>query len=255
MAAWLLVPLTPIGAEPPQAKSVQLERGAHFYSPAQEGALPLVVLLPGTGGKGEEFLDALKPAADAQGFAILALTPRHGGNFQAIDRFFDDYEAGRPSARADWPKPRFGKDRERMIALLDRLAGEGIIDPARVGLLGFSHGGSYALSLGLAHPERFRTVAALSPGVFVVDAGEGSGPAVFLGHGRADERQPYRRTACAMTARLAALGRPVVFHGFDGGHTMTPTGLGGALMHFLSGGKRPLEDEIEGAREGDCAAD
>jgi phospholipase/carboxylesterase len=240
-------------AEParrPVAQMVRFE-GASLYLPsdAAKGAqVPLLVLFPGTGGRAEPLVKALRPAAEKAGFALLGFTPR-GPNFDTVDRFFDDREAGRKLALVDWPEPRFGGDAERIAATLDALSAAAPIDRARTGLLGFSHGASFALSLGLAQPGRFRSVAALSPGILLLPATAKGGQALFLAHGRGDSVQPFRRTACSFVPKLTKLGYGVRFRSFDGGHEIDGEVLREALAHFLAAGEPDVQLQANDARE------
>ncbi|WP_169829190.1 alpha/beta hydrolase [Tsuneonella mangrovi] len=258
LAAWLLlVPPAVAGAQSDglaRDTVAKIEQRAYLFLPEAEGPVPLLVVLPGTGGDGREMIAMLRPAAQQYRFALLGLSPRAGQNFAAIDRFFDDYESGEPSAHEAWPKPHFGADRERLLKVLDELSARHAIDPSHVGLLGFSHGGSFALSLGLSDPQRFHTIAALSPGVLVADPVAGEGQAVFLAHGRDDKTQPFHRTACVMTAALEREGRTVAFYPFDGGHTMTRVEIAGALAHFISKGAESVDPGLLGPKPGDCPA-
>lgn len=217
---------------------IALDRGVELYLPVSVEAtrtFPLLVVMPGTNGKSRTMVDMLRPAAEAEGFALLGITPGVTANFDTIDRFFDDRERGFRSANRDWPEPIFGKDARRLDAALAAAFRRAPI--GRVGLLGLSHGASYALSIGLANPTLFPTIAALSPGVLLIPAGASGRQKIFLAHGRRDEVQPYRRTACAMAPKLKALGDDVRFMERPGGHGMDEAELHAALLHFLSGGK------------------
>lgn len=234
-------PETPAALGVPAGQPVKLYRGIELYVPADarpDERFPLLVLLPGTNGSGAAMVETLKGVADLHRFALLGVSPAHA-NFAAVDRFFDDREANRPEAWTDWPHPRFGSDLDRLDAGLARAFARAPIDPGHVGLLGFSHGGSYALMVGTANPDLFTTVAALSPGLLVIPERQPGGQRVFLAHGRRDQSQPYARTACAMPPRLRALGHQVSFEGFDGEHDIPNDVLAHALSHFLAGREGP----------------
>ncbi len=213
-----------------------LGRDATLYVPRSgNGPLPLLVVLPGTGGDGRQLVDLLRPAAETGAFALLGLSPTPHGNFETVDRFFDQREAGQRTAFADWPAPMFGHDVARLDTAL--AAAFQRVAVRRVGLFGVSHGGSFALSIGLANRALFPTIEALSPGLLLLPRNAGGGQAIFLSHGKRDTAQPYRRTACAMVPKLKSLGNDVRFLPRDGGHAPDEAQLHAALDHFLSGGK------------------
>ena len=221
------------------AKIVRVDGGGLLYVPASAGAeqLPLLLLFPGTGGDGNAMVSALEPVAERGRFALLGFSPGQG-NFKSVDNFFDDLEAGRAHAKVTWPAPRFGRDAERIDGALKRVFATVPIDRKHVGLLGFSHGASYALSLGTANPQLFSSIAALSPGIMILKGDVAGGQRVFLTHGRSDSVQPYRRTACSFVPRLTELGYEVEFHGFAGGHESPSNLVVGAIAHFLGTGNR-----------------
>lgn len=215
--------------------STNVSPGAFLYVPPAPvpGPRPLLLVLPGTGGHGRDLIAALRPYADHYGFLLLGFTPKRS-NFDGVDNFFDDYEAGRANARLDWPQPRFGPDVARIDRALQRVLDSGAVDSRRIGLLGFSHGASYALMLGTANPRLFAAVEALSPGILILPPQAKGGQAVFLAHGRGDAVQPFRRTACSFVPRLGSLGYRVRFSPFDGDHSSPARVLEAAIRHFLA---------------------
>jgi phospholipase/carboxylesterase len=106
--------------------------------------IPLLVALHGAGGDGRSMLELLRPSADELGFGLLLPDSR--------GRTWDFILGG------------FGSD----VAFLDRalvraFAGQRT-DPEKIAIAGFSDGASYALSLGLANGDLFKSVLAFSPG-------------------------------------------------------------------------------------------
>ena len=252
----LLLPTSAIAegqGELRRGEIVKIADRTHAYVPERgpEIELPLLVLLPGTGGDGRDLMRIFQHHSEAAGYALLAVSPGNG-NFSAIDNFFDDYERRKIRAMQTWPRPRFGSDRGRIIEAVDRMVASGAIDAHRIGLFGFSHGGSFALTLGLAHPEKFATISAIAPGVFIANAPETVNQKIFLSHGRKDSAQPYRRTACTMTRRLEELGLDYAFYPHDGGHELPAQAVTGAIVHFLTRGQQSLAPDMLGASEGDC---
>ena len=218
----------------------------HIYigEGAGQGPRPLLVLLNGTGGSGRDLVEPLIPLADSTGIVLLGIDPRHE-NFDAVDRFFDDLDARRARARVAWPEPRFGKDRERIDETLAEVFRRVPIEPRHIGMLGYSHGGSYALMLGTANPQLFTSIAAISPGILVIPARQAGGQAIFLAHGRTDRVQPFHRTACVMAPRLRSFGNSVLFYGHDGGHALESESLRRSIVHFLDPDDASLAVETE----------
>lgn len=212
----------PAPAQPAAPGLLRLPDGALAYLPASADRarpLPMLLLLPGTGGVAREMIDAVRAAADRHGVLLLAVRPR-GENWDAVDSFFDAYEARSEAGRSRWPVPRFGADARRVDAALAALFARVPVDPGRIGVLGFSHGASYALSLGAANPRLFSTIIALSPGILVLPEAPAAGQQVYLSHGTRDRVQPYRRTRSSFVPRLLALGFRVTFRPFEGGHAL-----------------------------------
>lgn len=221
-----------------RAGLITLAPGVHLYQPATpprcgEGR-PLLLLLHGTGGSGRAMIDAVRNAADRHGVALLALDAV-GENWDAVDSFFDDYERGSAAGRTIWPRPQFGADAPRVRAALDRVLADPAIDRRRIGLLGFSHGASYALSVGAANPGRFGTILAFSPGILVLPEDITPGQRVFVAHGRRDAVQPFQRTSGQFVARLNALAFAVTFRPFSGGHELPPVVLHEGIRFFVEG--------------------
>ncbi len=182
-------------------------------------------------------IEALRGVADRHGVLLLALRPR-GGNWDAVDHFFDAYEAGSPAGRSRWPVPRFGADARRIDAALAALFARVPVDPARIGVLGFSHGASYALALGAANPRLFSAIVALSPGILVLPEAPAGGQHVYLSHGTTDPAQPYSRTRNSFLPRLLALGFRVTFRPFAGGHVLPEATAEEAVRLFATGALR-----------------
>ena len=234
----LLVAVPAMAAAPRLApgKAVRFDQGIVYLPKAAAASkAPLLVVFPGTGGRADPMLRMLQQSAEAAGFALLGFSPSGGdGNFDTVERFFDDRESRRPSALVNWPEPVLGTEAERILGTVDALVATGAIDPRRIGLIGYSHGGSFALALGLANPQRFRSIAALSPGILLLPKGASGGQSLFLAHGKADAVQPHRRTACTFVPKLESLGYKVRFTDFSGGHELNGPAVREALAHFLA---------------------
>jgi predicted esterase len=174
-----------------------------------------------------------KPLAEAAHVVLVA--PKHERpNYDAIENFFDDLEGGKASAKVLWPAPRFGDDSAQLDAALRDVFAATRVDPRYVAILGFSHGGSYALSLGTANPQLFRSIAALSPGVLIFDAERRGTQRIFLAHGRKDDVQPFARTSRNFVNKLTELGYDVTFLPYDGGHDTPGAVTDAALRHIFA---------------------
>jgi phospholipase/carboxylesterase len=221
---------------PETGSLVDLPDGAKAYLPAgagKNGPAPMLLLFHGTGGTGSALIEAFRPYADRDGIVLLALTSR-GENWDSVDLFFDDYEAGKRPRDGQWTAPKWGKDAERVDAALAALFARVPIDPKRVGVAGFSHGASYALMVGTANPQLFSTIIALSPGILIIGDPPG-GQNVFVSHGTTDKVQPYKRTEEVFLPRLVQLGYRVTFQSFVGGHGIPAEVLARAIRLFLDG--------------------
>ncbi len=170
-----------------------------------------VLALHGAGGRGLAALERLQPYADDAGAIILAPISR--------GRTWDYILGG------------YGED----VDLIDRLLGFAFrryrVDPARVGVEGFSDGASYALSLGLTNGDLFRHVVAFSPGTMDTDNPQGS-PSFFITHGRDDPILPIDDTSRKIVPDLRERGYPVTFRPFAGKHEV-PDELVGRAMSWL----------------------
>jgi polyhydroxybutyrate depolymerase len=134
-----------------------LTRTYRIYLPKglKQGA-PLVVAMHGSGESGAQMrietgfgFDRL---ADAKGFVVV-YPDAYEGYWNGCN-VVGDYDANRLNI----------DDVGFLGALVDKLAGETGIDPARVFATGISRGGSMALRLALEAPQRFRATAAVSEG-------------------------------------------------------------------------------------------
>ena len=119
-------------------------------------------------------------------------------------------------------------------AALARAYARCAIDRKRIAVGGFSDGGSYALSLGLASGDLFRSVIAFSPGAIFGGAQTGR-PRFFVSHGTRDPILPIGRTSNSIVRQLRTAGYPVTYRKFTGGHEV-PRGIGKAAQRwFLAG--------------------
>jgi phospholipase/carboxylesterase len=186
---------------------------------------PLLVLLHGAHGTGMDMLKSYRGDADRLGIVLVAPTAI-AGTWDMIDDL-----RTRMGAEINL-QPHYGKDLKALDAALADLFTRVAIDPARIGLLGFSDGATYALSVGTANPALFHTLIAYSPGpAFIADRPDRA-QRIFVSHAKADPVLPYDDTASHVTALLRK-HVAVTFRTFEGGHEVPPAIHAEALAFFM----------------------
>ena len=201
-----------LGARPSQvvtslpAGVTRLTESAYAYRPQQlpEHA-PLIVLLHGAGGQAPLVLDRYVPVADRRGAILLAL--------QSSDVTWRI----QPSKNGE---VEFGPDLHNLDMALAELFAKTSIDPQRIVVIGFSDGASYALSIGLANPQLFRCIVALSPGYLAIPARVDRSQRIFVTHGRSDEILPFSNVIGNIVPDLEKAGLHPRVRWFNGGHTV-----------------------------------
>lgn len=159
----------------------------------------LVVALHGAGGRAGAALELWQAEADRAGLVVLAPSSR-GSTWAGL---FGGADPDTPALDA---------------ALADVFAAHPV-DPDRVAVSGFSDGGSYALTLGLANGDLFGHVVAFSPRF--ENAAERQGrPRFYLTHGTRDPVLPVDRTSRRLVPALRREGYDVSYREFDGGHVV-----------------------------------
>jgi predicted esterase len=188
------------------------ERSALLYVPASyrpDRPAPLLLVLHGAGGTGEESVRGLIDRADAHGTIIVAPTSRAPTWDVAAQR-------------------RFGPDVEAIDRLLADVFERYAVDKAHLAIAGFSDGASYALSLGLSNGDLFSHVIAFSPG-FMAPARKNGKPRFFVSHGRKDRVLPIDRCSRILVPQLRKAGYDVEYFEFGGGHGVPPEALNRAF--------------------------
>jgi phospholipase/carboxylesterase len=178
----------------------------YLYIPASyqlETPAPLVLLLHGAGEDARDGLAQLRGQADEERLILLAL----GSRGPTWDLILNRGRYGSDVAALDWA----------LRYAFSRCA----VDPARVGVGGYSDGASYALSLGLANGDLFSDVLAFSPG-FLAPTGQTGSPRVFVSHGTRDGWLPIDSCSRRIVPRLERAGYQVRYREFEGGHVVPP---------------------------------
>jgi len=219
-------PAAPLTASDTRSGILTLAGGAYAYLPkGRTGApAPVLVALHGAGGQASQTLESFREAADANG--IVLLIPQSAkGTWDMIE----DLKA-RLGVELN-VQPRYGKDLKAIDAALADLFTKVAVDPARVGIMGFSDGATYALSVGTANPQLFKRIIAFSPGPAFLGK---SAPDqfVFISHGENDKVLPYT-TARGHVSKLRVKKIPVAFEKFDGGHEV-PRDIKAKAMAFFN---------------------
>jgi phospholipase/carboxylesterase len=200
-----------------------------------------VVLLHGYGASGTDLVPLAQALLQARTRFILPRAPiQLSGSGRA---WWEMAVANRPRTVMDEPASGGGAP-STQLAFAFR-AVQGVLrtavqryQPERLAIAGFSQGAMLALDVALGAPPAVDRVALLS-GALLVDAAARleapltTRPAVFISHGRDDQRLPFQggeRTVAALTAASFS----VKFRPFDGGHEI-PEALMGDLAAFLLG--------------------
>lgn len=165
----------------------------------REVASPLVLFLHGALRRPGIYLDQHISVADETGTIVLAPYSTIG-----------TWDAIRGS---------FGRDITVLDTSLRWVFERWRIDPRRIVISGFSDGGSYALSVGVANGDFFTRIAAWSPG-FMIPVKTVGKPPVLISHGTEDEILPIERTSRQIVPALRAAGYTVDYREFKGPHAI-----------------------------------
>ena len=128
--------------------------------------------------------------------------------------------------------PRYGKDLKALDAALADVFAKVAIDPGRIGMMGFSNGATYALSVGSANPQLVSTVIAFSPGPAFLGKSSAT-QRFFISHGEQDEVLPYSYTR-GLVARLRVKKAALMFESFKGGHTVPKDVRAKGIAYFAA---------------------
>lgn len=192
-----------------------------LYVPANlpPGPAPFLMLLHGAGGRGDQMIRRFRDEADTRGIILFAPDAAR----QTWDAVVE-VGRGRP--------PAFGGDIARIDAALAEAFARVSVDPARVGVAGFSDGASYALSLGARNSDRFSGIFGFSPGL-IVTGDVGPPRKVVITHGEQDRVLPVSTARDVLAPMLRQAGFDVELVLFRGGHELPDEVLAAALAGWL----------------------
>lgn len=195
-------------------------RDGLVYRPANlstDTPVPLVLMLHGAGGNGDQIYTPFQPLADQLGFVLLAPDSR-GRTWDAI-------------------QGAYSGDVDYIDDALDWVFQRCNVDPQRIGVAGFSDGASYAIGLGRINGDLFRRVVAFSPG-FLIPASDAFKPPMYITHGLRDDILPLDFTSRVIVEELSSIGYDITFREFDGGHWI-PAAYATEALSWVIGGELP----------------
>ena len=196
--------------------SLRRDRDTLFYVPASAPApAPLVLYLHGATGNEQQGIRRLGALADEFGFLVLSPA--------SADYTWDAVGSG------------FGSDERLIDQALAKAFTMHRVDPAKIGVCGFSDGASVALALGMSNGDLFRNIIAFSPGFIPAGVEKQGSPRIFISHGTRDEILPIESASRALVPRLKRLGYEVDYREFDGPHGVPPEIARAAMEWALNG--------------------
>lgn len=166
------------------------------YTPAAPA--PLLLMFHAENQTAFSAVSLFQPYADAAGLVLLAVD----------------------SAGATWDiiaDQHYGTDLQFASAALAAVFNEVNIDPARVGVEGYSEGGSYALAIGRTNGNLFSHVIAFAPD-FMPSYSPSGIPKFFMAQGIQDTVFDITETGDVINAGLTAAGYTVDYVRFTGDH-------------------------------------
>ena len=191
-------------------------RNGLLYLPANYSVKvqsPLIVALHGAGGSGYSWTSpAWLALLDEFNTVMIAPDSRSFATWDLVD------------------KGNYGAD----VAFIDNAMAEVFrqinVDASRIALVGFSDGATEAIGLGLLNGDLFNGVVGFSPGYFYAPFARGHTHA-FISHGTTDTVLSYFKSRDSIVPEIQALGVPVQFSSFVGGHTI-PLDVGRAGLYY-----------------------
>ena len=174
-------------------------------------AAPLILAFHGATEDWTEMLETHRDAAASIG-AILITPSSEGRSWDGI-------------------RGMYGTDLDHVDHALTEVFQRCAVDPHRIAIAGFSDGGSYAVSLGVANGDLFTHIMAHSAG-FIIPGKPHGRPRVFIAHGTRDRILPIDQCGRRISAQLKQDGYDVEFVEFDGGHMIQPANVERAMKWF-----------------------
>jgi len=210
-------PSTPTEAPPVGVASIPITLGVSglvYFPPTYKPSTPAPVafLLHGAGQDASELMAPVSTYAESRGLVLAAVTSSQGT--------WDAIYGG------------FGPDVRAIDVALNWLFGRCNVDTKRLGVMGFSDGATYALSIGLINGDVFTHVVGHSAG-FIIGGTRHGRPKVFLSHGRQDTILPIDQCGRRIAAQLKREGYDLRFDEFDGGHTASAEMRERAIQWFV----------------------
>jgi phospholipase/carboxylesterase len=173
---------------------------------------PVAVLLHGAGRDASELIVPVSTYAESRGLVLIAVT--------ATDGTWDAIHG------------EFGPDVRNIDAALNWLFSRVTVDVARLGVMGFSDGGTYAIALSRVNGDLFRRVNVYSPG-FLIDVDPVGKPEFFITHGTQDQVLSFENTRTIIVPTLRNAGYSVDFHEWTGGHGVSAALLEESVQWFV----------------------
>ena len=173
---------------------------------------PFLLALHGATGSGDSMLRGTRPPAEKHGVIVLSPSSRD-----------NTWDAIRGSFSTD-------------VARIDRMLGDVFdqcaIDPRHLGVVGFSDGATYAISLGIINGDVFTHIIGHSAG-FIIPGNIHGRPKVYMSHGRQDPILPIDQCGRRIAAQLTRQAYVLRFDEFDGGHMASPEIRETAMAWFV----------------------
>ncbi len=194
-----------------------------LHLPQEKSRAPLLIALHGYGaGKRQMMREALQMVPGD--FAIAALQGFH-------QHIRDPKEPGGPLRFGfGWltnfqPEESVAVHHKALLDLIATLKDEGVADPARIFLLGFSQSCALNYRFAFSHPEVLRGIVGICGGIpgdwETSQIYKPTGAAVFHLAGLRDEFYPPARVS-DYAARLRMRARNVQFNSYDAAHEIVP---------------------------------
>jgi predicted esterase len=190
-------------------------RSILYVPPAYDATkpAPFLLALHGATGSGDSMLRGTRPPAEKHGVVVLS-----------------------PSSRDfTWDAIRgsFSTDFTRIDRMLTQVFDQCAIDPRHVGVVGFSDGATYAISMGIINGDVFTHIIGHSAG-FIIPGPVHGRPKVYMSHGRQDTILPIDQCGRRIAAQLTRQAYVLRFDEFDGGHTANPEVRETAVSWFVA---------------------